>query len=146
MSAGSSSLIAGAATRARSVVYDIEVRDLGQRVDAGVGAARSVQLEFLAPGRRADGAIDLALHRPGVLLDLPAAVSRAGVLDRSLKRGIRQRSRCSARMTVVTSRRGVSRSAWTPILFVRPGITRRRPAIMASYPSRATAPESISPS
>ena len=35
----------------------------------------------------AHGAIDLALHGPRVLLDLPAAVARAGVFDRQLEAG-----------------------------------------------------------
>ena len=66
---------------------DVEMRDLRQRVDAGIGAARAVQFEVLAAGHRSDGAIDLALNRAGVLLDLPAAVPRAGVLDRQLESG-----------------------------------------------------------
>ena len=64
---------------------DVEVRDLGERMDARIGAARPIQLEVLAAGHRTDGAIDLTLNRPGVLLNLPAAVPRAGVLDRQLE-------------------------------------------------------------
>ena len=63
------------------VRVDVEVRDLRQRVDAGVGASRPVQLELRAAGRRADRPIDLALNRARVLLNLPAAVASARVLD-----------------------------------------------------------------
>ena len=85
MSAGSSSLMRPAQRLGCQAGVDVEVRDLRQRVDAGVGAARPVQLEVRAAGRLADRAIDLALHRPRVLLDLPAAVARAGVLDQELE-------------------------------------------------------------
>src|SRR5204862_7360021 len=57
---------------------DVEVRDLRERVDAGVGSARSVQLEIAAPRDRAYRAIDLTLHGPRVFLNLPAAVARPG--------------------------------------------------------------------
>ncbi len=66
---------------------DVEVRDLRERVHARIGAARPVQLEVLTPGHRPDGSIDLALDRPRVFLNLPAAVPRAGVLDRELEAG-----------------------------------------------------------
>ena len=61
------------------------MRDLRERVDAGVGAAGSVQLEVARAGGGADRALDLALHRLRVLLNLPAAVARAGVFDRQLE-------------------------------------------------------------
>src|SRR5439155_9082187 len=60
---------------------DVEVRDLGERMNAGIGAARSVQLEIFAPRYGARCSIEFALHGPGVLLDLPAAVPRARVFD-----------------------------------------------------------------
>ena len=63
----------------------VEMRHLRQRVNARVGPARSVQLEVLPAGHGPDRAIDLALDRPGVLLNLPAAVSGAGVLDGQLE-------------------------------------------------------------
>jgi hypothetical protein len=63
----------------------LEMRDLGERMDAGIGSARAVELELPASRDLADGAIDLALHRAGVLLDLPAAVLRAGILDDELE-------------------------------------------------------------
>ena len=58
------------------------MRDLRERVNACIRAPGSVQLEVARTGRGADRALDLALHRSRVLLDLPAAVARAGVLDR----------------------------------------------------------------
>jgi hypothetical protein len=60
---------------------ELEVRDLRERVHAGIGPARAVELELAGLERFADGAVDLTLDRAGVLLDLPAAVARAGVLD-----------------------------------------------------------------
>src|SRR5439155_11603449 len=69
----------------RQIRADVEMRHLRERVHAGVGPARSVQLEVLAPGDRADSAVDFTLHRLRVLLDLPAAVACAGVLDRQLE-------------------------------------------------------------
>ena len=87
MSAGSSSLSRAAQRVRRQVRADVEVGDLRERVDAGVGAARPVELEVVAAGDRSDGAVDLALDRPGVLLNLPAAVARAGVLDGQLEAG-----------------------------------------------------------
>ena len=73
--------------RAGNVRADIEMRDLRQGVDACIGTARSVQLEITPSRDRTDRPVDLALDRPRVLLNLPAAVPRAGVLDVSLKRG-----------------------------------------------------------
>ncbi len=64
---------------------DVEVGDLCQRVDAGIGASGSVQLEIPTARDRAHRAVDLPLNRPRVLLDLPAAVTRAGVLDGQLE-------------------------------------------------------------
>ena len=62
----------------------VEMGDLSQRVHAGVGSARSHEFEILLAHRLADGAFELALHGARVLLFLPAAVARAGVLDREL--------------------------------------------------------------
>ena len=53
----------------------LEVRDLRERVDAGVGPARAVELEFAASRDLPNRAVDLALHGAGVLPDLPAAVA-----------------------------------------------------------------------
>ncbi len=59
----------------------LEVRNLRQGVDAGVGAAGPIQLEVLAATDLAHRAVDLTLNRASVLLDLPPAVSSARVLD-----------------------------------------------------------------
>ena len=87
MSAGSSSLSRARSDSGGSARADVEVRDLGERVHAGIGPARAVELEVAPPGDRPDGAIDLALHGPCVLLNLPAAVARAGVLDGEAEAG-----------------------------------------------------------
>ena len=68
--------------RREPAARQIHMRNLPGRVDARVGAARAVQLEIIAGGDRSHRAIDLALNRPRVLLNLPAAVPRAGILDR----------------------------------------------------------------
>ena len=74
--------------RSRSEIgVQLEVRHLRQRVHASVGAAGAVQLELTPPRHRPDRAIDFTLHRPRVLLDLPAAVPRAGVFDQELETG-----------------------------------------------------------
>ena len=85
MSAGSSSLIPRRSVSAGEAGACVEVRHLGQRVYAGVGAPRSVQPEVSAPGDSADRAGDLALDRLRIFLNLPAAVTRAGVLNRQLE-------------------------------------------------------------
>ena len=64
---------------------EVEVRDLGQRVHARVGAAGAVQLGRGAVRDLAGRRQDLARHRARVLLDLPAGVARALVLDRQLE-------------------------------------------------------------
>ena len=71
----------------RQVGVNLEVRDLRQRVHARVGAPRAVQLELPAPRRLVDGALDLPGNRPRVLLDLPAAIPRAGIFDHELEAG-----------------------------------------------------------
>jgi hypothetical protein len=70
---------------ARQRRADVEMRDLRQRVNARIRSASSVELEVLAAGHRANSPIDFALDRPCILLNLPAAVARAGVLDRELE-------------------------------------------------------------
>jgi len=65
----------------RQIGIQIEMRDLADRMDARVRAARAVQLEFLPPRHLANRAVDLARDRPRVLLNLPAAVSRSVVFD-----------------------------------------------------------------
>ena len=77
----------------RQLDAEIDVRDLAERVHAGIGAAGAVRLERRAARRlSASGAVELALHRARVLLDLPAAVAGAGVFERQLVAGHRGRS------------------------------------------------------
>src|SRR5688572_25944687 len=52
---------------------------------ARIGAPRSVQLELVAPRRPLDGPLDLTRNRSRVLLYLPTAVFRSGVLDEEFK-------------------------------------------------------------
>ena len=108
----------------REARVELEVRHLRERVHACVGPARAVQLELAASGDLADGAVDFALHRARVLLDLPAAVPRAGVLDHELE----SRHQCSALRALAilaARRRGTKRTAWAPILLAMPGIDER---------------------
>ena len=65
----------------RQVGVEIEVRDLRERVHAGVGPSRAVELELPPPRHVRDRPIDLSRDGPRVLLDLPPAVARAGVFD-----------------------------------------------------------------
>jgi hypothetical protein len=55
--------------------------DLRQGVYACIGSPRAVELEGLDPGDLTNRAIDLPLDRAGVSLNLPSAVTGAGVLD-----------------------------------------------------------------
>ena len=87
MSAGNFVVDAIPKRAGRQAGDDIKVGDLCQRMHAGVGASGSVQLEVLTAGYLADRAVDFALNRPGVLLNLPAAVPGAGVLDRQFEAG-----------------------------------------------------------
>ena len=63
----------------------LEVRDLEQGVNPGVGPPRPVQLEPLPPTGALHGPVQLSLDGAGILLDLPAAVPRAHVLERQLE-------------------------------------------------------------
>ena len=65
----------------------LQVSDLANGVHARVGPPRAIQLECLRAGRGTDGPFDLAGHGPGVLLDLPPAVARAGVFDGEFESG-----------------------------------------------------------
>ncbi|PYR20887.1 MAG: hypothetical protein DMF98_22965 [Acidobacteria bacterium] len=60
---------------------DVEVRDLAGGMHPRIGPARARQLEVSAAGHFPDRVVDFALDGPGVLLDLPAAVSGPGVLE-----------------------------------------------------------------
>jgi len=66
----------------RQVRRHVEVGDLREGVHAGVGTAGAVQLEVLTSGHRPDRPVQFTLDGARVLLDLPAAVAGAGVLDR----------------------------------------------------------------
>jgi len=63
----------------------VEMRDLPERVDAGIGSPRARELERLLADRGANGALDLTLDGARVLLLLPAAVFRSRVFDRQLE-------------------------------------------------------------
>jgi len=64
---------------------DLEVGHLPERVHARIGTAGAVELDRRLTGGLVNGAHQLALHRSGVLLDLPAAVARARILDQQLE-------------------------------------------------------------
>ena len=85
MSEGSASLMRRRSSSGGIGGVDVEMRDLRQRMHAGVGPAGSIQLEVRDTRRLMYRALDLALHRPRVLLNLPAAVAGAGVFDGELE-------------------------------------------------------------
>src|SRR5579872_914261 len=58
----------------------IAMRDLAQRMHAGVGAPRPVDANLFAADRF-DGGFQRALHRGAVLLNLPARERRAVIFD-----------------------------------------------------------------
>jgi hypothetical protein len=70
--------------------HHVEMGHLGRCMDAGVGPAGTVQLEILPPRHGSHRAVELALHGARVLLNLPAAEPRAGVLDGQLEAGHRE--------------------------------------------------------
>ena len=59
---------------------EIEMRDLPERMHAGIGAARALDRHALA-GQLLDRDFDLALHGHGVGLELPAGKRRAVIFD-----------------------------------------------------------------
>src|ERR1700694_6204994 len=59
---------------------NIAMRDLPQRVHAGVGAARAVNANLLAADRLDRGS-QRPLHRGAIVLDLPAAERRTVIFD-----------------------------------------------------------------
>src|ERR1700722_11258248 len=59
---------------------NIAMRDLPQRMHAGVGAARAMNPNRLAADRP-DRGLQRALHRRAVVLKLPAAERRAVIFD-----------------------------------------------------------------
>ncbi len=66
------------------VALEVDMRDLAQRMDAGVGAPRAVGGRMLA-GHGEKGALERLLDRKAVLLPLPADERRAVVFDGELK-------------------------------------------------------------
>ena len=66
-------------------VVEIEVRHLRERMDAGIGAPQAVKLELVSARRSSDGALDLSVHGSSIFLHLPAAVPRAGILNRQFE-------------------------------------------------------------
>src|SRR5258708_3135487 len=62
------------------MLRNIAMRDLPQRMHAGVGASRAVDANLLAADRL-DPGFQRALHRSAVVLDLPAAERAAVILD-----------------------------------------------------------------
>jgi hypothetical protein len=59
----------------------VEVGHLAECVNAGIRASGSVGVGPAHAQGIAHRSMELALNRPGVVLDLPAAVARAGVLQ-----------------------------------------------------------------
>src|ERR1700688_2782526 len=59
---------------------DIAMRDLSQRMHAGIGAARAMNANLLAADRL-DRRLQRTLHRGAVVLNLPAAERRAVIFD-----------------------------------------------------------------
>ena len=62
------------------VLGEIDMRDLAERMDAGIGAARAADGDLLA-GEAPDGRLERALDRRAVGLDLPADERRAVIFD-----------------------------------------------------------------
>src|ERR1700687_1260161 len=73
--------IEAVAQAARDEMFgNIAMRDLPQRVHAGVGAARAVNANLLAADRL-DRGFQRALHRGAIVLDLPAAERCTVIFD-----------------------------------------------------------------
>src|SRR5712672_819970 len=75
-----------AKTARRKMLFDVAMRDLRQRMHAGVGTARAVNANMLAADRL-DRVFQRALHRGAIVLDLPAAERRAVIFDGQLVAG-----------------------------------------------------------
>src|ERR1035437_6637782 len=74
---------------------NVAMRDLAQRMHAGVGAACAMNANVLAADRL-DRGFQRALHRGAIVLDLPAAERRAVIFDCQLVAG-HQLSRAGGR-------------------------------------------------
>src|SRR5712672_28813 len=75
-----------AKTARRKMLFDVAMRDLRQRMHAGVGAARAVNANMLAADRL-DRVFHRTLHRGAIVLDLPAAERRAVIFDNEFVTG-----------------------------------------------------------
>src|SRR5207247_9110613 len=64
---------------------DVQVRHLGQGVNASVGSPRAVELEIADPFRPLDRLPNLPLDGASVFLNLPAAIARPQVLQVDLE-------------------------------------------------------------
>src|SRR5260370_18736315 len=62
------------------MLCNIAMRDLRDRVHAGIGTARAVNESLLAADR-VDRIFDRTLHGSAIVLDLPAAIRRAVIFD-----------------------------------------------------------------
>src|SRR5207342_1770513 len=62
------------------MLRNIAMRDLSERVHAGIGTARAMNANLLAADRL-DRGLQRALHRGAVVLNLPAAERRAVIFD-----------------------------------------------------------------
>jgi hypothetical protein len=60
---------------------------LPQRVNAGISPAGTLAVELALSGDVANRTLELALHRPRVLLLLPSAVTCTSVLEDELESG-----------------------------------------------------------
>ena len=67
--------------------FDVDVRNLAERMHTGVGASGSLHLDPGGIEHLLGGVQQFALYRPGVLLHLPATVARAFVFYVQLESG-----------------------------------------------------------
>ena len=70
----------------RKMLCDVAMRDLRQRVHAGVGAARTMDADRFAADRLHRG-FERTLHGGAIVLDLPAGERRAVIFDGELVAG-----------------------------------------------------------
>src|SRR3984957_5969860 len=70
----------------RKMFGNVAMRDLPERMHAGVGAARAIDANLFAADRL-DRAFQRALHRRAIVLQLPAAERRTVIFDREFVAG-----------------------------------------------------------
>ena len=68
------------------ILDEVEMGDLTERMDAGIGAARAARDDLLA-GERSDSFGEATLHRGAILLHLPADERRAVIFEGELVAG-----------------------------------------------------------